>query len=469
VTDTKVNVLFPVETLNRELDWRLVLACIHASSSNRIFVGQHDALYRMVMKGGMQGGVYVGKGLFRDLPMRQDHSRYRAMKQKQFVLIQIHEEEAIMEGDENFWRRVLVEESFDPRCLEAEDYVCTWGDFQRDFYRGLKPACAEHIVTTGHPRFDIMKPGYRKYFEPEAAGIRARFGDFILINTNFSSGNNCLGLADSFSRRVGFDVENPARRSHRFSRYAYELRLMGDFIKLTNQLSLKFPDVNIVLRPHPSEDLNYYRTVFKDIRNVHVIHEGAVIPWLLACRMLIHNGCTTGMEAYFTDTDVINYKPAADPKHDIFLPNLFGVECFDEEAVIRNVSAMLEAGNMGPPQERLDARARSLMANFGGDSIRAFLQVLEDVEARQARVSQRWSAWRTRRAELSRQIVDGVKLWVRPLFPFKQRQYRAMRSHFTGLDPNTVTRKIRTLESITGKKFALTFYSSELLSIEVAT
>jgi hypothetical protein len=44
-----------------------------------------------------------------------------------------------------------------------------------------------------------------------------------------------------------------------------------------------------------------------------------------------------------------------------------------------------------------------------------------------------------------------------------------MRSHFTGLDPNTVTRKIRTLESITGKKFALTFYSSELLSIEVAT
>ena len=39
--------------------------------------------------------------------------------------------------------------------------------------------------------------------------------------------------------------------------------------------------------------------------------EGNVVPWLLACSMLIHNGCTTAVEGYILKRPVIAYVPLA--------------------------------------------------------------------------------------------------------------------------------------------------------------
>ena len=40
----RTDILFPIETINRELDFRLWLACLHASPHRRIFIGQHDTM-----------------------------------------------------------------------------------------------------------------------------------------------------------------------------------------------------------------------------------------------------------------------------------------------------------------------------------------------------------------------------------------------------------------------------------------
>src|SRR5688500_4233163 len=119
---SKVNFLFPIENINREIDWRLLVACMHASSRNRIFIGQHDVLFRMATRTRMRGGVYVGKHLFRQRPTFQDYERYRAVKQLGFLVAHIDEEGAVYEGDEDRWRYWLVCAQFDPRCLDAEDY-----------------------------------------------------------------------------------------------------------------------------------------------------------------------------------------------------------------------------------------------------------------------------------------------------------------------------------------------------------
>ena len=38
-----------------------------------------------------------------------------------------------------------------------------------------------------------------------------------------------------------------------------------------------------------------------------VISEGNVIPWLLASKTMVHNGCTTGLEAYALGVPAISY------------------------------------------------------------------------------------------------------------------------------------------------------------------
>jgi len=468
-TASKVNILFPVENMNREMDFRLFLACSHVKPSNRIFIGQHDVLYRMAVKTGMRSGVYVGKHLFRQLPAFKDYARYHAMKESQFAVIHLDEEGGLCDGDEDRWRWQLLEVLFDPRCLEAEDYICTWGDFQRDFYKSLNPRCSEHIIATGHPRFDLYKPAYRKYFDADVARITARYQDFILVNTKFVYGNNGLGLADTFSKRIGYDPSDLQKRLTFVARFAYEQRTMSDFVRLINHLSLRFPHVNIVVRPHQAEDWEFYRTIFRGIPNLHVVHEGTVGPWLLACKVLIHNSCTTGVEAYLTDTNLINYKSVVDAQHDLFLADIFGVQCFTDDEVVQNVEAMLKAGRSGPPPARFDDRAHSLMANFRQNSVAAFLQVIEEAEARQARLPQEWNPGRVGQVELSREMIDRAKSVMRPLFPAKQRQYKALRSNFLGLDRRTIERKVRTLEELVGKRVRTTFYSSALLSIETAT
>ena len=68
-------------------------------------------------------------------------------------------------------------------------------------------------------------------------------------------------------------------------------------VTLTHNLANKFPELNFIYRPHPSEDHDYYKVIFKGVKNINVEHDGNVIPWILACKLLLHDGCTTAIEA----------------------------------------------------------------------------------------------------------------------------------------------------------------------------
>jgi hypothetical protein len=52
-----------------------------------------------------------------------------------------------------------------------------------------------------------------------------------------------------------------------------------------------------------------------------VVHEGNVVPWLLAAEALIHNGCTTAVEAAVTGTPAITFRPVKADPYDLDLPN----------------------------------------------------------------------------------------------------------------------------------------------------
>ena len=63
-------------------------------------------------------------------------------------------------------------------------------------------------------------------------------------------------------------------------------------------LSQQHRDHQIIIRPHPSESHDPWRQLAAELPNVSVVYEGNVAEWLLAAELLIHNNCTTGVEAY---------------------------------------------------------------------------------------------------------------------------------------------------------------------------
>jgi surface carbohydrate biosynthesis protein len=414
------NLLFPIEVINRELDYRIVLACLAAKPGNRVFIGQHDALARAGRH--MRGGIYLGKNIFyKGHFPNKDLTRYRQFKERGFTLIHLDEEGGNYFGDAQV-RKNELSFRLDPRVLAPEDRVCTWGDFQRDHYLSLSPMCARNIQTTGHPKFDLLKAKHRAYFGDEAARLRARFGEFILVNTNLTAVNNPLGYEDSFSATFNYDPADPVKRRNFIGYWASVSRILGAMLSAVNACVDAYPGATIVIRPHPAEDFGFYKRVFAGVPGVHVLHEGTVSPWLLACKALVHNGCTTAIEAYFAGTPVISYALLEDKRYDFGLANMVGTVARTQEEVVAAVGAAL-AGKQNPDQSSFEAEAGQLFDNIRGDSYAKLLSVVEQVERELEPVECSYERARHEAAEARYRAVQLAKGMVRPFFPAKQKHF----------------------------------------------
>jgi surface carbohydrate biosynthesis protein len=355
----RVPILFPIETITRELDYRTVLAALVARRDNVIFLGRKDLIYKLGLE--CRGGIYLGQFLFG----LQDKSRdkYEALKRRGFYYVNLNEEGAVYRGSEADWLREL-DRRFDPRLLDADDELWCWGEFQANHYRSVGSPC-ENIRVTGHPRFDLIKPPYRPYFAEEADRLRRELGRFMLINTNFSVANHALGVGGSFDRKLGFDPRDPMRCRRHIRLFGHMTRKLVAFIELAQALATRFADYVIVVRPHPGERLDVYAAALGGVPGIVVRRDGPVIAWLMAADVLINDGCTTALEASPFTPVVVNYRPVRDPEFDLELPQEVGVACASENEVVHAIAQGL--AKVRDLNARPSPRLRAMLANMATD------------------------------------------------------------------------------------------------------
>jgi hypothetical protein len=121
------------------------------------------------------------------------------------------------------------------------------------------------------------------------------------------------------------------------------------FQQLIPAVAGAFPKNNIVVRPHPTENQEIYRQIAAGCERVEVTNEGNVVPWLMATKALIHNGCTTGVEAFVMGVPAISYRAALNDFYDLGfyrLPNLLSYQCLDFEELRLTLEKIL-AGELG--------------------------------------------------------------------------------------------------------------------------
>jgi hypothetical protein len=215
-----------------------------------------------------------------------------------------------------------------------------------------------HIHTTGNPRGDLLRPEIRTYYGTEVRQLKEAYGDFILVNTNFNQVNaffpdmNLLKPADGHNGTPGLSrraLGMGFSRDYAQGLCAFKSAIFEDFQKLIPALEKDFPGHTIVVRPHPAENQSVYQRIADQCRRVRVTNEGNVVPWLMAARVLIHNGCTTGVEAYLLDVPAITYRATVHEEYDNDyhrLPHLLSHQCFDYEQLQDNLAGIL-AGKVG--------------------------------------------------------------------------------------------------------------------------
>ncbi len=351
--DARPPLLIPVENQVRELDAKLLLALVAAERGFPSILGSRGTLHREAAS--LPRGVYLAKSA-RAPSVRM----FRIYRDLGCEIAAWDEESLVRNPNREFWYRRRLSK----QALEMIRVFFAWGADDADVVRAYPDWPAAAIHATGNPRIDMMRPELRGYFAADVAALRRRYGDFLLVNTNF-------GLVNHYVEKMSGVLPLP-EGSHRPEELeiasglvAHRQRLFEDFRKMVASLAESHPKLSIVVRPHPVESTAVWDRIAARHSNVHALNEGNVLPWLLASKLLIQNSCTTGVEAFALGVASIAYQPLVSERFDSDLPNALSVRAFDLDQLHARIDAVLD-GQPLPDSADREKRAHRHLASLEG-------------------------------------------------------------------------------------------------------
>ena len=335
-------VLLPIETKVREFHAKILQSAVLAERGFDVVLGEQNAMIRQMPW--LPRGVYIDKSVART--KTKPFRRLAEFGNK----IAAWCEEGLVYRD----RKTYLHERVSPDSLALADIFFAWGPMQADDVGGHVPAAKNKIRVSGNPRFDVLRPELRGLFDADAQALRQKYGRYILVATNFSRYNHFMGYdfwIEALKKRGTITTAEHLAFFHHWREYLGEL--YRGFATAMPKLAKAFPDHRIVLRPHPSEDHDAWRRETASLDNVTVAFEGSVIPWIVGAESLIHNSCTTGVEAYLLGKPVVAYRPATDEVLDSHLPNALSRQAFELEQLVAMVAEGPEAGAPAAAETRV--------------------------------------------------------------------------------------------------------------------
>ena len=344
-SDIKGTLIIPVENQVRELDPKLLLAYVAAKRGFSCILGFRREMHFHISS--FPPGIYLSKSM-----TAASDIMFQIMRNLGHVIVAWDEEALVHLPPETYFSRRLS-----PVAMEFVSHMFAWGQDNAELWQQYPhlPGGAE-IHVTGNPRNDLLRPEICHYYDESVEKLREKYGDFILINTNFNHVNAFYPGLNLFvpNDKPGGESRHGRAAKGMSREYAEGLRdhkqaIFEKFQQLIPAAEKAFPKYNIIVRPHPTENQEIYRQIASDCERVEVTNEGNVVPWLMAARALIHNGCTTGVEAYVMGVPAISYRATVNENYDYGfyrLPNLLSHQCFDFEELSTTLGKIL-AGELG--------------------------------------------------------------------------------------------------------------------------
>ena len=375
----KATLLMPVENQVRELDSKLLLACIAARRGFSSVIGPRREMHIQITA--FPRSIYLAKSM----PVHRNII-FKIMRKLGHEIVAWDEEALVHPQAETYYRRRVC-----PLGIKYVSHLFAWGEDNAELWRHYPELpMGTPIHVTGNPRGDLLRHEMRDIYEGDVKDLRSIYGDFILVNTNFNHVNAFSSNLNLF-RPAKKPGEEPkfGRAAKGMSReYAEGLRdhkqaVFGDFQRLIPALEKAFPQHTIVVRPHPTENQDPYHKIAAHCERVRVTNDGNVVPWILAAEAVVHNGCTTGVEAYVMGVPAVSYRATINDFYDLgfySLPNLLSHQCFYFEELRATLGDIL-TGKLGPADgnERQVHIKRHLVALDGPLACERMVNVLEEI------------------------------------------------------------------------------------------
>jgi surface carbohydrate biosynthesis protein len=341
----------PIELKVRDLHSRILLASFAALKGIKSIVGHKLEIQHKMREFPL--GVFLMYGFANNYLSTLEKIIQHGHK------IVAQDDEGLVVWQNDMYQKFRVSSSV----LEKVSQVYAWGPNQKQLIDTWSPKSKEKILVTGSPRFDLLRKPFIQALDVDVQNIKNKFGSYILVNTNFGRANHFKGTQYYIHTKKEQYVSDD--KSNEFFEGCLEFQkiIYNNFIEMMFELSSIFPEKTIIIRPHPSENHDAWRKHTTGLSNVKVIHDGCVLPWILASEVLIHNGCTTGVEAYMLNKPVISYRPEIDEIYEAVLPNQLSHQVFTKKDLISATKSYL-AGS-----KALRTPEMETIANFYIESI----------------------------------------------------------------------------------------------------
>ena len=451
MTNDKPLLLIPVENQVRELDPKLLLACVAAERGFSSVIGSRREMEFNI--DAFPGSVYLSKSMtIRSLLFFQVAQHFD-------IEILTWDEEALVHlPPETYFSRRL-----DPRAIKYVSHLFAWGEDNARLWRKYPQLPADiPIHVTGNPRSDMLRPELRRFYQKQVEAFQKQYGDFILVNTNFNHVNAFGPDMNLFKPTKNSGQKAKYGRAARgMSReYAEGLRdhkqaVFNDFKRFIPRLAESFPDNAIVVRPHPTENHEVYRKIADQCQRVYVTNEGNVVPWLMATRAVIHNGCTTGVEAYVTGTPAISYRASINETYDngfYRLPNQMSHQCFNFDELHDMLQRILQ-GELGVADgdERRHLIDFHLAGKKGPLACERMLDIIDKIHSdttAEKTISEKVQRWLTTRGlHLAKNIKSKL--------PGSHNRPEFQRHRYPGISTEALNEKIERFQQLLGNSAKL--------------
>ena len=326
-----------------------MLACVAAERGFRAIVGSRIHMHRAVAR--LPRGIYLAKDV-----RRPSLRVFRILRRLGHAIVACDEEGLIFITPALFHRRRVHADA-----LAMAELHLAWGAKGGELVRTAPGYAGVPILETGNPRTDLLRAELRGFYAPDIAALRARHGDFIMVNSNFGRINH-FNPELSLSPHAASAAERGTLEPDELPMEAWRFRadVMAAMLAMLPALARAFPERRVVVRPHPAENHGKWRAAAQGLSNIEVVHQGTIAPWLMAAGCIVHNGCTTGVEGRLVGAPVVAYRPVTSPDYEVALPNEVGVTATDRDGLVATVRALAD----GPRPLPLSTAERATLGPY---------------------------------------------------------------------------------------------------------
>jgi surface carbohydrate biosynthesis protein len=317
MTSPKRAVIIPVETKSREFHGKLFLAFHLLRLGHPVLLGEQGRLWNYCDL--IDPAIYLDKSV---ASTRVEWFRScRAMGHE----VVSWDEEGLVFFNSWLYRKQRI----DPLAFDQVSRFFAWGEIQREAICEEYPQYREKIVLCGNPRFDLLRAEMREFYRPAVESLRKRFGRMLLINTNFAFHNHYKPQEELCQLLARYPIANEPGYMEKW--IAMHREMHEAYLQMVPELLRRYPDHEIVLRPHPSESHVPWLELAKIYPRLHVDATGNVHEWILASEAVVHFNCTTAVESFLLDVPAVAYRPSLYPNYENQLPNSLSVNAFSLE------------------------------------------------------------------------------------------------------------------------------------------